>query len=151
MKNPLIACALAGIALAAFADAPSGPPTMKFTSIPVMEKVGAGEHKIYPYRIEDQVVVIVVDPIACGQKPVNPRFEIKGRSLILRYDLTRGLASTTSTACTAHSTFELSAMPDTDLQVEFAGGPEAFHVAQMTRCPKAKPVTDIWDCMVPAP
>jgi hypothetical protein len=149
MKKSLIACALAGTALAAFADAPSGPPKMKFTSMPVMEKVGSGEHKIYPYRTEDQVVVIVVDPIACGQKPINPRFEVKGKSLILRYDLTKAPAS--KTACTAHSTFELSAMPDTDLQVEFAGGPEAFHVAQMTRCPKAKPVTDVWDCMVPAP
>jgi hypothetical protein len=149
MKKSLIACALAGIAFAAFADAPSGPPKMKFTSMPVMEKVGSGEHKIYPYRTEDQVVVIVVDPIACGQKPINPRFEIKGKSLILRYDLTK--APTTKAACTAHSTFELSAMPDTDLQVEFAGGPEAFHVAQMARCPQAKPITDVWDCMVPAP
>jgi hypothetical protein len=151
MKKTLIACALAGIALAAFADTPSGPPKMKFTSIPIIEKVGRGEHKIYPYRTEDQVVVIVVDPIACGQKPVNPRFEIKSNSLILRYDLTKAPASKTPSTCTAHSTFELSAMPDTDLQVEFAGGPEAFHVAQMTRCPQAKPTTDIWDCLVPAP
>ena len=151
MRKTLIGCSLAGIALVAFADVPSGPPTMKFTSIPVMEKVGGGEHKIYPYRNEDQVVVIVIDPITCGQKPVNPRFEIKGKSLVLRYDLTKAPASKASSACTAHSTFELSAMPDIDLQVEFAGGPEAFHVAQMTRCPKAKPVTDIYDCMVPAP
>src|SRR5271169_7023035 len=151
MRKTLIGCSLAGIALAAFADVPSGPPTMKFTSIPVMEKVGGGEHKIYPYRTEDKVVVIVIDPIVCGQEPVNPRFEIKGKSLILHYDLTKAPALKTPSACTAHSTFELSAMPDTDFQVEFAGGPEAFRSAHMTRCPKTKPVSDIWDCMVPSP
>lgn len=147
----LSACALACLAVPAFADAPSAPTTMKFDSIPVAEKVGAGEHKIYPYRSEDTVLVVVIDPITCGQKPINPRFEIKGKSLILRYDLTKAPTTKVPTACTAHSTFLLTPVPHTDLQVEFAGGPEAFRVAQMTRCPKAQPVFDVWDCLVPSP
>jgi hypothetical protein len=149
MKKIVLAFALSSLA-PVFADTSSAPTTMRFDSIPVAEKVGAGEHKIYPYRSEDTVLVVVVDPIACGQKPVNPRFEVKGKSLILRYDLTKAPAGKTA-ACTAHSTFLLTPVPHSDLQVEFAGGTEPFHVAQMTRCPKTQPVFDIWDCLVPSP
>lgn len=151
MKKIALMYALAGLAVPAFGDAPSASTTMKFDSIPVAEKVGSGEHKIYPYRSEDTVLVVVVDPITCGQKPVNPRFEFKGKSLILRYDLTKAPATKAAAACTAHSTFLLTPVPHADLQVEFAGGPEPFRVAQMSRCPKTQPVFDIWDCLVPSP
>ena len=149
MKKIVLACGFACLT-PAFADTQSTPTTMKFDSIPVAEKIGAGEHKIYPYRSEDTVLVVVVDPIACGQKPVNPRFQIKGKRLLLRYDLTEAPAGKTS-ACTAHSTFLLTPVPHTELQVEFAGGHEPFRVAQMTRCPKTQPVFDIWDCLVLSP
>jgi hypothetical protein len=149
MKTRLLMISLAVVSASALADAPLGPPTMKFTSIPVVEKVGAGEHKIFPYRIEDKLVVIVQDPIVCGQKPLNPKFELKGNRLTLLYELTKAPAGVSASACTAHSTFEISNVPDRELEVAFAGGPEPFTVATMTRCPGAKPNVDIWDCLVP--
>ena len=137
--------------VAAMATAAAADPqqTMKFTSIPITEKVGSGEHKIFPYRIEDKVVVTVQDPIACGQRPINPRFELKGNKLVLRYDLTKAPSGTAGGSCTAHSTFEIENMPHQDLEVSFAGGQERFIVASMVRCPNTKPVVDIYDCLVP--
>jgi hypothetical protein len=145
----LFAAALAAVAVPALADSKDAGVTMRFNSIPVAEKVGAGEHRIFPYRNEDKVVVIVIDPISCGQKPVNPRFEIKDTRLILAYDLVPAKGANLPASCTAHSTFELDAVPHRDFSVEFTGGPEPVRVAHMTRCPKTDPVIDIWDCLVP--
>lgn len=149
MKRTALALALAAASGLALADMPSGPPTLKFTSVPVMEKIGAGEHKLYPYRSEDKMIVIVVDPIACGQRPSNPHFHVDGNKLILRYDLSPAPEGAARGLCTAHSTFEINNMPDRDLQVQFAGGIEPFAVATMTRCGASKPVSDVWDCMIP--
>ncbi len=149
MKRSILALALAAASGLALADIPSGPPTLKFTSMPVMEKVGAGEHKLFPYRSEDKMIVVVVDPIACGQRPGNARFHVEGDKLVLQYDLSPAPDGAARGACTAHSTFELDNMPDRDLQVQFAGGIEPYVVATMTRCASAKPATDVWDCMIP--
>jgi hypothetical protein len=148
MKKLCIVIGMLSAVGVAVADEPAAP-SMKFTSIPVSEKIGSGEHKLFPYRAEDKIVVIVVDPIACGQKPVKPSFRIEGNKLLLRYELTQAPAGAAGKDCTAHSTFELDRMPHQDLQVNFAGGPEPFVVANMTRCPNAEPVVDVWDCLVP--
>ncbi len=142
LAGGLLACA------PVLADSTNGT-TMKFTSSPVAEKVAASEHKIYPYRTEDRVIVVVVDPIACGQKPVNPSFVIKGNVIRLHYDLTPVPASVSGQNCTAHSTFDMNNVPHADLSVEFAGGDEPYRSAQMTRCPKVEPTVDVWDCMIP--
>ena len=143
----LLAC-LMMLCAPAFAESADGT-TMKFTSVPVAEKVAVNEHKIYPYRTEDRVIVVVVDPIACGQKPVKPSFAIKGGKLTLHYDLTPAPANVSGQNCTAHSTFDLSNVPHADMAVEFSGGDEPMHTAQMTRCPKVEPTVDVWDCMIP--
>jgi len=141
---------LAGLALAStsvFAAPPQ--PNLKFTSIPIVETSGRGEHKLFPYRSEDKMVVIAQDPIMCGQKPINPRYEINGNKLVVRYDLTPPPPGVTTPACSVHSTFEINGMPHGDFEVSFAGGKEPFIVARMTRCPSTAPTVDIWDCLVP--
>src|SRR5271165_733818 len=150
MKARILFISLAIVPAAVFADPPAGAPTLKFTSIPVVEKIGAGKHEVFPYRIEDKMVIIVVDPIACGQKPIDPKFNLKGNRLTLQYELTKAPAQAGGPPCTAHSTFEINNIPDRELEVAFAGGPEPFTVATMTRCPGNKTTTgDIWDCLVP--
>ena len=159
-KPVLFVPRLAGSALAAvlafgtmtgpaYADKDVGKSVLTFTSVPVAEKVGAGEHRIYPYRNEDRLIVVVIDPIVCGQKPANARFEIQGTRVSLRYDLSPAPAGVYTPSCTAHSTFDITNVPHGDLVVEFAGGIEPFHSAQMKRCPNTEPQVDVWDCMVP--
>jgi hypothetical protein len=145
----LLAAGLSLITILALADTAASKTTLKFTSIPIEEKIGAPSHNIFPYRSEDRVIVVVVDPIQCGQKPNNPSFEIRGAKLVLHYDLTAAPAGAPKHACTAHSTFDLENVPHGDLQVEFSGGKEPVQTAQMKRCPKTEPVVDVWDCMVP--
>ena len=145
----LAIAAMGALQISAQAAENAGPTTMKFTSIPIAEKLGEAAHKILPYRIDDRVVVIVVDPIMCGQKPVNPSFAIKPGRIALHYDLTAAPAGSVLPNCTAHSTFDLDKVPNGDFEVQFAGGKEAPHTAQMTQCPNVKPKDDIWDCMVP--
>ncbi len=122
---------------------------MKFTSIPIQEKLGEAAHRVLPYRAEDRVIVVVVDPIMCGQRPLNPKFEIHGTRISLHYDLSAAPVGSTLPNCTAHSTFDLDAVPHGDFMVEFSGGNEPVHTAAMTRCPNTQPKFDIWDCMVP--
>ncbi len=151
MKRSNLLVAIAGmlvIVTPVLAD-PSPPTILTFTSIPIAEKIGAPAHKVLPYRNVDRVIVIVVDPIYCGQKPTNARFEIKPGKISLRYDLTAAPPGSTLPNCSAHSTFDLSHVPDGDFQVDFAGGEEPVQTAIMTRCPNEQPKEDIWDCMVP--
>ncbi len=147
MKARILMTCLALLGVPALAAAQQS--NLKFTSIPVVEKIGAGEHKLFPYRSEDKLVVIVQDPIVCGQKPVNPRYEVNGNRLTLRYDLTPVPMGVTHGACSAQSTFEINNVPHQDFEVAFAGGKEPFIVANMTRCPNTAPIVDIWDCLVP--
>jgi len=152
MKRSNLLVAIAGvlvIAAPALADDVAAPTTMKFTSIPIQEKLGEAAHRVLPYRIDDRVVVIVVDPIMCGQEPINPRFTVKPGKIALRYDLTAAPPGSVLPNCTAHSTFDLDKVPNGDFQVEFAGGNEPVHTANMTQCPHVKPKDDIWDCMIP--
>ena len=152
MKRRNLLVTMAGMLVAAvpaFAAETAAPTTMKFTSLPIQEKLGEAAHKILPYRVDDRVVVIVVDPIMCGQKPINPQFAIKAGKISLHYDLTAAPAGSIQPNCTAHSTFDLDNVPNGDFQVDFAGGKEAPHTAQMTQCPGVMPKHDIWDCMLP--
>jgi hypothetical protein len=152
MRNGIALLALFG-ATACFctaAPAQEGAPTkMNFNSIPIAEKLGEAAHKILPYRSEDRVVVIVVDPIMCGQRPVNPTFKIGNGKISLHYDLTAAPVGSTLPNCAAHSTFDLDPVPHGEWVVEFSGGKETPRTAQMTRCPGTMPKFDIWDCMVP--
>ncbi len=123
---------------------------LTFNSIPIAEKFGEPTHKVLPYRAEDRVIVVVVDPIFCGQKPLNARFEIKPGKIVLRYDLSPAPVGSTLPNCSAHSTFDLENVPHGDFQVEFAGGNEPPRTAVMTRCPNTAVKFDIWDCLVPS-
>jgi len=152
MKHSTLALAVASMSiLAATASAAdtAAPTTMTFTSIPIAEKLGEAAHRVLPYRIDDRVVVIVIDPIMCGQRPVNPSFSVKPGRIALHYDLTAAPVGSMQPNCTAHSTFDLDKVPNGDFEVQFAGGKEGPHTAQMTQCPNVKPKDDIWDCMVP--
>lgn len=137
------------IALPAVAQTAASKTTLKFTSIPIEEKIVDSAHKIFPYRSEDRVIVVIVDPIQCGQRPSNPSFAIKDGKLVLHYDLSMAASGAPTGACTAHSTFDLENVPHGDLQVEFSGGKEPVQTAQMKRCPKTAPIVDVWDCLVP--
>ena len=149
IQAALAASLLAGFAAPALADGADTPISMKFSSIPIAEKMGSVEHKLFPYRSEDKVVVIVVDPIVCGQRPVNARFEVAGNRLLLKYDLKPQKPADAPMACAAHSTFELNNVPHRELSVEFSGNGEPPRLAHMTRCPNTEPQVDVWDCMVP--
>ncbi len=146
----------AGLVLAAAAVHPAladdiGANTkLTFNSIPIAEKFGEPRHRVLPYRAEDRVIVVVVDPIFCGQKPLNPRFAIKPGKIVLHYDLSPAPVGASLPNCSAHSTFDLENVPHGDFQVEFAGGDEAPRTAVMTRCPNTAPKFDIWDCLVPS-
>jgi hypothetical protein len=151
MKNRhlLIAGLLAISAFPAIADTVKSQTTMTFSSIPIAEDLRTTAHKIVPYRSEDRVIVIVVDPIMCEQKPINPRFEIRDSKISLRYDLTVAPAGATQ-GCTAHSTFDLKNVPHGEFYVEFQGGNERMRSAKMVPCPNTQPVVDAWDCVAPA-
>lgn len=152
MKSLRLSVALAGLAVAAvpaYADNVAPNTKLTFNSIPIAEKVGEAAHRVLPYRSEDRVIVVVVDPIFCGQRPINPAFKILPGRIQLHYDLSEAPLGSSLPNCTAHSTFDLDVVPHGDYQVEFSGGKEAPIVAQMTRCPNTTPKFDIWDCMVP--
>jgi len=149
LQRSLILAGVLAVAHPAHAEKLGEYTKLTFNSIPIAEKLGEAAHRILPYRAEDRVIVVVVDPIFCGQKPLNPRFEIKPGKILLRYDLSAAPVGSSLPNCTAHSTFDLDMVPHGDYQVEFAGGNEPPHTAQMTRCPNTTPKFDIWDCMVP--
>jgi hypothetical protein len=144
----LLAPSLAALAATDTAGT-SAVTTMKFLSIPIQEKLPATVHKIFPYRSEDRVIVVVVDPIVCGQKPTNARFEISRGKISLHYDLA-SVAAGAVQGCTAHSTFDLANVPHGDFQVDFTSGTDTVRTAQMSRCPNVAPSVDIWDCMLPS-
>jgi len=147
----LLVSAILTFALAQMPD-PVGPVTLAFRTIPV-EGVPINEHKVTPYRLFDKMIVTVWDPVACGQKPVNPAFSIKGDKLFLSYALSPTLSGPDAMKphCTLVSEFDVSNVPHRDLEVHFAGGPEPYVVATLKKCPNYQPKTsDIWECLSPA-
>lgn len=142
--------AASGFIALAFAELPTpgGPPSLEFRAIPI-EGAPAPEHRVTPYRLFDKIVVTVWDPVACGQKPVNPAFSIQGDKLFLSYALSP--ADPKAKSCTLVSEFDVSNAPHRDLEIQFAGGPEPYVVATMKKCPFYKPSSDdIWECLAPA-
>jgi hypothetical protein len=141
---------MAAVIATAFAQstAPEGPPRLKFVTIP-FEGSTTNEHKVMPYRFYDKVVVTVWDPIACGQKPLDPNFSIQGDKLLLSYSLSPAAAK--AKPCTLVSEFTVTGVPHRDFEVGFAGGTEPYVIATMRKCPFYKPTSnDIWECLAPA-
>jgi hypothetical protein len=95
------------------------------------------------------MIVVVHDPIVCGQRPVAPRLSVQAQQVVVQYELTEAPAGE-ARACVAHSIFKIDDLPDRSLNVAFAGGAEPVSVVQLRRCPSQQPKTDPWDCLVPA-
>jgi hypothetical protein len=123
-------------------------PRLAFRTIPMEGSTGT-EHKVTPYRLYDKLIVTVWDPVACGQQPSDATVSIKGNKVYLSYKLSS--AQVGAKSCTLMSEFDVSDVPNRDLEVHFAGGAEPYTVATMRKCPHYKPTTpDIWECLVPA-
>jgi hypothetical protein len=140
-----VLCSGAGV-LAQSAE-PARVPRLTFRTIPV-EQVSNGEHKVTPYRIFDTLIVTVWDPISCGQRPSDAAAEVKGDKVLLSYKLSAPTSDTKG--CTLVSEFDVAELPNRDLEVHFAGGPEPYTVAKMKKCPSYQPKSaDIWECLMP--
>ena len=123
-------------------------PHLVFRVIP-MQGAFSSEHTVTPYRLYDRLIVTVMDPVTCGQRPLDAAVSIKGNTLFLSYALTD--SSGGSRSCTLVSEFEVMDAPNRDLEVNFAGGTEPYVIAKMRKCPGYKPSgDDIWECMVPS-
>jgi hypothetical protein len=144
------ASVLAAVSALAFAGpAPTEAPSMQFRVLPMTEKVPVSEHRITPYRINDLMHVVVRDPVRCGQRPVNPTFELKNGQLTLHYDLTA--AEPGAGACTLATEFNVKNAPHQDLRIAFSGGQEASASASLQRCSFYHPTTDdVFECLTPA-
>jgi hypothetical protein len=121
---------------------------LKFTSDGSERRAGPGQYRISPYRAEDTIVVLVEEPIICGQTGTRPAFRLGDRTLDLQYSLSDAPAGATE-ACTLKSVFQVSEMPHRDLDVTFGNRTGTFLVGQMTRCGSAKVTRDPWDCLLP--
>jgi hypothetical protein len=132
----------------AFADTPTGPPTLVFRVLQGDTHLSAFEHNVMPYRTGDVLIVVVKDTVRCGQKPIKPSVALKGSQIALHYHLTP--AAPHASTCPVVSEFLIGNVPDRELTVAFSGGPEAASVAAMQKCPSYNPKTDdVWDCLVP--
>jgi len=121
--------ALAAFPIVAFAAGPS----LNFNSVSVTEKVEATQHKVNPYRAGDKMIVVVRDPIVCGQEPLDPRFTLIGDQLVVQYDLSSAPNGEIG-SCTELSVFQINGVPAGQrLQVSFAGGQEPFVMAATKR------------------
>lgn len=140
----LVASSLAVVAL----PESTGTPSLEFRAIP-LEALGPAEHRVTPYRLFDKMVVTVWDPVACGQKAINPTFSIVGEKLMLGYSLTS--ASPGAARCVLVSEFDVSNLPHRDIEVLFAGGPEPYTIAKLKKCPNYSPKNeDVYECLMPA-
>jgi hypothetical protein len=144
-----IACVLTTACALAFAGPPpTDPPTMKFRVLPSATKLPSSDHTVMPYRMNDLILVVVSDPVRCGQTPVKPSFDLSSEKLQLHYDLTPATAD--AAACTLVTEFTIQNAPHKDVTVAFSGGPEPASVAAMQKCPKYDPKTDdVWECLHP--
>jgi hypothetical protein len=128
----------------------AGEPAMTFREIPIEHFTGNSkfEHRIIPYRFFDTMTIIVEDPDACGQKPINPGFVIENGKLLITYDLTQSTKG--ASACMLISQFEITGLPHEPLEVGFAGGDEPLTMVKLKRCDFYKPVSDdIYECLAP--
>jgi len=125
---------VAYVMLAAFPIlAVAADPSLNFNSVSVTEKAEVTQHKVNPYRAGDKMIVVVRDPIVCGQQPVDPRFSLKGDQLVVQYDLTNAPNGDIG-SCTELSVFQINGVPAGQrLQVSFAGGQEPFVTAATKR------------------
>ena len=132
----------------AFADTPTGPPTLVFRVLQGDTHLSAFEHNVMPYRTGDVLIVVVKDTVSCGQKPIHTSVALKGSQIALHYKLTP--AAPDASTCPVVSEFLIGNVPDRELTVAFSGGPEAASVAAMQKCPSYNPKTDdVWECLVP--
>ncbi len=132
-----------------FAELPvsTGTPSLAFKSIQIDNPSEKLEHKVTPYRLFDKMVVTVYDPVICGQKPTSPAFKISENRLSLSYELVPSAAKTKA-QCALVSEFVVSHVPHGDLAVAFAGGPEAYVVVSLRKCPGYQPKgEDIYECL----
>ncbi|TSA49747.1 MAG: hypothetical protein D4R48_02830 [Nitrosomonadales bacterium] len=147
MNKAILIALAAALPLSVFA----GEPELSFHAIPLegfAGKKGELEHKVIPYRIFDTMTVVVEDPIACGQKPINASFAIEKGTLQLSYELTP--SSPGANFCLLVSQFDVTNLPHKPLAVAFAGGPEPFVVAKLKQCEFYQPTsTDIYECLAP--
>jgi hypothetical protein len=113
------------LVLAAFPIlAMAADPSMNFNSVSVTEPFEVTQHKVNPYRAGDKMIVVVRDPIVCGQRPLDPRYSIAQDQLFVRYDLTNAPDGEIG-SCTELSVFQINGVPAGHrLHVSFAGGPE---------------------------
>jgi hypothetical protein len=144
-----VCVAFAAATGSAAGDEARSTPAMKFSWIPMVERSGPGDRKIFSYRLEDRIVVLVQDPIVCGQKPINQAFELQGNKLFLRYELTNASPKASDPPCTAHSIFAIDGVPNQDLEISFARGEQAFAAADMARCPEFQPTIETRNCLAP--
>jgi hypothetical protein len=124
--------------------------SMTFREIPITNFTGNNkfEHRIIPYRFFNTMTIIVEDPDACGQKPINPRFTIENGKLLLNYDLTPSVQGAGS--CMLITQFEISNLPHESLDVAFAGGDEPLTVVKLKKCDFYQPVSpDLYECLAP--
>jgi hypothetical protein len=146
MKKSILMAFTAIFSLPAFA----GEPSLTFQAIPLEGFTAKGkiEHKVIPYRIFDTMTVVVEDPIACGQKPINPSFALEKGKLRLSYELTPSTREANS--CLLVSQFDVSDLPHESLEVAFAGGPEPYIVVKLKQCDFYQPKSsDIYECLAP--
>jgi hypothetical protein len=123
-------------------------PTMKFWSR--AQSSSTGSLQVQAYRVDNQMLVVIHDPVSCGQVVEKPSFLIEHGDLVLHYQVGGAATSAAGETCVAHAIFQIDGLPDRDLRVRFAGGEEQETVAYLKRCPSQPPKSDEWDCLVPA-
>lgn len=146
MKKTILMILATAIPISALA----GEPSMSFREIPIDNYSGNSkyQHRIIPYRFFDTMTIIVEDPDACGQKPINPKFVIENEVLLLSYDLTPRPSG--ANVCMLISQFEVTGLPHKSLDVAFSGGDEPLTVVKLKPCDFYKPVSDdIYECLAP--
>jgi hypothetical protein len=149
--NSLVLLAMLSAPLLASAGeipAPGGAPHLAFRTVPIDGASSAGR-SVKPYRLHDKIIVTVREPVACGQKAVEPDFSLKGDTLSVSYVLTPAAADVKR--CTLVSEFAVLNAPHRDLKVRFATGAEPYTVAALQKCPFYTPTSrDRWECLSPA-
>jgi hypothetical protein len=124
----LVGHALVCSASALAAGAPE--PSMKFLAAPAVERSGIPHREVLQYRGRDTLTVVIQEPAACGDRPVQPSLGLKEGTLLLRYRIEGGSDASAARACAATAIFALRNLPREDLKV----------VAEAQRAPVATAV-----------